>query len=229
LPHLITDIALTSSVESDQQALGEIQPRQAESEVAPERRLVDEGYVSGPTLAASQKCGEDLVGPAPGAHSPQSRLEDGITLDQFELKLEEGLVHCPGGQQAVGRQAADGSWHFKFETDMCAECPLRLRCCTGEGGRSLTVGPNYAELQAARLRQKTETFKEEYRQHRGGIEGCLSALVRGHHWKPLLTKQKICSTMSGVEHLFYTQPMIGGSHEQYFSEYTRDRLDAERH
>lgn len=54
-----------------------------------------------------------------------------------------------------------------------------MRCCTGQGGRSLTLGPHYAELQAARLRQQTETFKAEYRQHRGGIEGCLSALVRG--------------------------------------------------
>ena len=55
---MITDIALTSSVESDKQALSEIQQRQAEREVAPARRFADEGYVSGP---------------APAAYSPQSR------------------------------------------------------------------------------------------------------------------------------------------------------------
>jgi len=187
LPHLITDIAMTSSVESDQQALGEIQQRQVEREVAPGRRFVDQGYVSGPTLAASQGCGEDLVGPAPAAHSPQSRLVDGITLDQFELNmfaslspsLEQGLAHCPGSQQAVGQHFADGSWHFKFAAEVCAEGPLRARCCTGKGGRSLTLGAHYAELEAARLRQQTEAFKKEYRLHRGGVEGCLSALVRG--------------------------------------------------
>jgi len=47
-------------------------------------------FVSGATLAASQTCGEDLIGPAPAAHSPQSRLVDGITLNQFELNLEQG-------------------------------------------------------------------------------------------------------------------------------------------
>jgi len=140
---------------------------------------MDAGYVSGPTLAASQDFGEDLVGPAPAAHSPQSRLVEGITLDQFELNLELGVAHCPGGQQTVGRNPADGSLYFKFATDTCAECPLRVRCCTGQGGRSLSLGPHYTELQAARLRQQTETFKAEYRQHRGGVEGCLSALVRG--------------------------------------------------
>jgi len=179
LPHLITDIALTSSVESDQQALGEIQQRQAECDVAPASRFVDQGYVSGATLAASRDCGEDLVGPAPAAHSPQSRLVDGITLDQFELNLEQGIAQCPGHQQAVGQLSTDGSWRFKFAAEVCAECPLRARCCTGQGGRSLTLGAHYAELEAARLRQQTEAFKEEYRLHRGGVEGCLSALVRG--------------------------------------------------
>ena len=33
---------------------------------------------------------------------------------------------------------------------------------------------------AARVRQETEAFKTAYRAHRGGVEGCLSALVRGH-------------------------------------------------
>jgi transposase len=35
-------------------------------------------------------------------------------------------------------------------------------------------------LLAARARQKTEAFKTGYRAHRGGVEGCLSGLVRGH-------------------------------------------------
>ena len=179
LPHLITDIALTSSVESDQQALGEIQQRQAEREVAPARRFADAGYVSGSTLAESQERGEDLVGPAPAAHSPQSRLVEGITLDQFDLNLEQGTAKCPGNQQTIGTLSADGRWHFKFASEVCADCPLRARCCTGQGGRSLTLGAHYAELEAARLRQQTEAFKDEYRLHRGGVEGCLSALVRG--------------------------------------------------
>jgi hypothetical protein len=43
----------------------------------------------------------------------------------------------------------------------------------------LSVGRNYAMLKAARARQETQEFKVLYRQHRGGIEGCLSGLVRG--------------------------------------------------
>jgi len=39
---------------------------------------------------------------------------------------------------------------------------------------------HYDLVQAARARQKTEVFKKDYHQHRSGVEGSLSALVRGH-------------------------------------------------
>jgi transposase len=180
LPHLITDIAITSSVESDQQALGEIQSRQAERDVLPGERMADQGYVSGATLVASADLGEDLVGPAPGDHSPQARLPDGITLDQFKVDLEQGSATCPGGHATTNRShSTEGGSQFKFDRDLCAACPLRARCCMGQGGRTITLGPHHAALQAARARQQTEDFKERYRQHRGGVEGCLSSLVRG--------------------------------------------------
>lgn len=180
LPHLITDIALTSSVESDQQALGEIQSRQVERDVLPGERFVDQGYVSGNTLAASAQIGEDLVGPAPGDYSLQARLPDGITLDQFEVDMEQLVAICPANQSSTrAYERADGGVQFKFDEGTCAACPLRAQCCMGQGGRTITLGPNHAALQSARARQQTDEFKECYRQHRGGVEGCLSALVRG--------------------------------------------------
>jgi len=179
-PHLIVDIALTSSVESDQQALGEIQDRQAERAVLPRQRFVDQGYVCGKTLDVSADCGEDLIGPAPADHSPQARQPDGITHDQFQVNPALSSATCPAGHVSSGHsQAADGSQQFKFDPAVCAACPLRARCCTGQGGRTITFGPHYEALQAARARQQTDEFKQQYRQHRGGVEGCLSALVRG--------------------------------------------------
>lgn len=181
LPHLITDIAITSSVAGDTTALGEIAQRQAARDVLPSERYVDQAYVSGGTLADGAQRGEDLIGPAPSSDpSPQARLADGLTQDHFLLDLEALLASCPAGATAVGRQQKDGTIRFAFDRADCEGCALRTRCCTGTGGRRLTSSPGHAALVAARARQQTEAFKTAYRAHRGGVEGGLSVLVRGH-------------------------------------------------
>jgi transposase len=181
LPHLITDIALRSSVEGDTTALGEIAARQAARDVLPSQRYVDQAYVSGGTLQASAERGEDLIGPAPTSDpSPQARMVDGLTQAHFLLDLDARVAICPAGATAMGRAAKDGTIRFAFDADRCGECVLRPRCCSGQGGRRLTTSPGHAALAQARARQETEAFKTAYRAHRGGVEGCLSALVRGH-------------------------------------------------
>jgi len=180
LPHLITDIALSSSVEGDTSALVAIADRQAARDVLPSERYVDQAYVSGGTLQASAARGEDLIGPAPSSDpSPQARMADGLTQAHFQIDLEARLATCPAGATARGRVATDGTIRFVFDTDRCGGCALRPRCCTGKGGRRLTSSPGHAALVAARERQETEAFKTAYRAHRGGVEGGLSALVRG--------------------------------------------------
>jgi transposase len=181
MPHLITDIAITSSVEGDTTALEEIASRQALRDVLPSQRYVDQAYVSGGTLKASALRGEDLIGPAPSSDpSPQARMADGLTQDHFQIDLEALVATCPAGATALGRQQKDGTIRFAFDSDRCGGCGLRSRCCTGKGGRRLTTSPGHGALVAARVRQETEAFKRAYRAHRGGVEGCLSALVRGH-------------------------------------------------
>jgi hypothetical protein len=160
--------------------LAAIAERQAAREVLPAERYVDQGYVSGATLEASAARGEDLIGPASTADpSPQARMADGLTQAQFQIDLEQRVARCPAGATARGREAKDGTLRFAFADEACSGCALRSRCCSGQGGRRLTTSPGHAALVAARARQETEAFKTAYRAHRGGVEGCLSALVRG--------------------------------------------------
>jgi transposase len=107
-------------------------------------------------------------------------MENGITQEQFTVDVVAGRAECPGGQTTTKHTVhADGSVTFRFDAVQCQACPLRAQCCTGKGGRTITRGPHYAALQAARARQKTDEFKQCYKR-RGGVEGGLSALVRGH-------------------------------------------------
>jgi transposase len=179
-PHLITDIAGTCSSQTDYEALPEILQRLEDREFLPGTQYVDSGYMSGPNLAASRKKKIDLFGPACPVVSNQSKLPNGITTSQFEIDVEKQTATCPAGFCVEPNYGWKGKIRFHFPDEVCAGCSLRERCCTGKGGRTICVGLTYPLLQEARQRQKTEAFKEEYHQHRSGVEGCLSALARGN-------------------------------------------------
>lgn len=97
-PHLITDIMVTNSARTDYEELADIQERLAERDCMPAKHYTDSGYLSGSNLANSQAQGIDLIGPLAPVNTPQDRLPDGITWEQFEIDLQNGRTTCPGGQ-----------------------------------------------------------------------------------------------------------------------------------
>lgn len=186
MPHLITAIEVTRSVTDDRTALAEIATRQKARGVAPETRYVDAGFMSGPTLATADARDEDLIGPIREASSPQSRMEAGLTHKDFQIDIEQRTAICPAGHHGtakifVGKQdRGDKGITFTFQKTHCRACPLKERCITGKGEqRFLVVREHYERVQQARERQHTEAFNCDYHKHRPGIEGCLSALIRG--------------------------------------------------
>jgi transposase len=181
MPHLITDIAITPAAASDMGALDAIRERQAEQKTLPGERFVDSGYVSGENIADGRPIGEDLIGPIRTTVTPQSKLPDGFSHADFRIDFELRQVACPAGHTTPIIASGKCGDQAIFSRKTCVACPLRARCCTGKKeGRTLRFGPHYQETQAARKRQLTDDFKTKYRAHRGGVEGCLSALVRGH-------------------------------------------------
>ncbi len=179
-PHIITDIVGTGSNQTDYEELPAIQERLEQRQCKPSEQYVDAGYMSGPNLAHSQKLKIDLIGPLPTVVTPQDLLPDGITQAQFQVDTDRNSVTCPQGYTARDPVPVGNSLRFQFPKQICAACQLRSRCCTGKSGRTIGISAHYELVQKARVRQKTETFKQDYHQHRSGVEGALSALVRGN-------------------------------------------------
>jgi len=179
-PHIITDMVATDSNRTDYEELSSIQDRLIQRKCQPGEHYVDAGYMSGPNLAHSQNMQIDLIGPLPEVVTPQGLLPDGITQAQFLMDPEGKIATCPQGHQAHHPSLSGNTWSFHFPKKVCAVCPVRTRCCTGKGGRTVGMNIHYSLVQAARYRQNTEAFKQDYHQHRSGVEGSLSALVRGH-------------------------------------------------
>ena len=176
-PNLITDVATTPASATDNAETGAIQERLAEREVLPAEHITDAGYVTAEQLVASTGRAVDLVGPVIEDQSWQARQGTGYAVAQFTIDWEAQQATCPQGKtSSVWRETQDSTGHpavdIHFATATCRDCPVRSQCVTRKRGRSLLIRrqAEFEALQAARQRQTTPEFKEQYKV-RAGIEG----------------------------------------------------------
>lgn len=68
---------------------------------------------------------------------------------------------------------------FHFPADLCSSCPLKNLCISskGGGGRTVTLHPQEALLQAARAYHKTEAHRQDLRA-RQAVEHRLARLMQ---------------------------------------------------
>jgi hypothetical protein len=131
--------------------------------------LGDSGYGSGPTRAALRAAGHtQTIKPIPLA----SAVPDGFTIHDFRIDRQASMVRCPAGQ--VAPITSSGQVRFARH---CQGCPLRRRCTTAKGGRTIHLHPHEDELRAARRRATTRSFQESYRRWRPMVERSIAWLV----------------------------------------------------
>jgi hypothetical protein len=131
--------------------------------------LGDSGYGSGPTRAALRAAGHtQTIKPIP----LRSAVPGGFTIHDFRIDTQAGLVRCPAGQ--VAPITSSGQVRFARR---CRGCPLRRRCTTAKGGRTIRLHPHEDELRAARRRAVTRTFQHSYRRWRPMVERSIAWLV----------------------------------------------------
>src|SRR6266508_710659 len=133
--------------------------------------LGDSAYGSGPTRSALRAAGHrQTIKPIP----LRAAVPGGFTKDDFVVDLAARAVTCPAGHTAP--IMAKGQAAFK---QRCASCPLRARCTTATGGRTVQTYPWEAELQAARRQAADPLFQASYRQWRPMVERSIAWLVAG--------------------------------------------------
>jgi DDE family transposase/transposase-like protein DUF772 len=131
--------------------------------------LGDSGYGSGSTRAALRAAGHlQTIKPIP----LQSALPGGFTIHDFRIDRSAGILRCPAGQ--VAPISSSGRVSFAHE---CGSCPLRRRCTTAKGGRTIHLHPHEDELRAARRQAVTRSFQHSYRRWRPMVERSLAWLV----------------------------------------------------
>jgi transposase len=187
-PHLITHVATTPAPVTDEQMTTQIQRDLVQAELAPSQHFLDTGYVTSRTLVTSQNdFGIELIGPAPKDVKWQAQADQGFDVSHFLLNWQQQQATCPQGHTSASwTPACDNRGKqvikIKFSIKDCGSCPSRQQCIHSEKQyprRTLTVRPQeqHEALQAARSRQQTAAFAQEYTL-REGIEGTISQGAR---------------------------------------------------
>lgn len=183
-PHLITHVETALATEADSEAIQPIHADLHAKQRLPGQHLVDSGYGSGAAFVQSQhEYGVDLFGPARPDVSWQAKADGAFDLTCFKMDFEKRIVTCPQGQHSSEWYERVGSRgkpaiQAKFSAKVCRVCPVRERCTTSKDGRQIGFipEPEFSALQAARQRERTEGFRENYKK-RAGVEGTISQAV----------------------------------------------------
>ena len=162
---LVTECALTAAAAPDgPTGVGLLTAEQPGLEV-----LGDSAYGGGATRAALHAAGHtQTIKPLPLA----SAVPGGFTIHDFRIDHQAGMVRCPVG--ATAPITSSGRVSFARH---CQGCPLRRRCTTAKGGRTIHLHPHEDELRAARRRATTRSFQQSYRRWRPMVERSLAWLV----------------------------------------------------
>jgi hypothetical protein len=179
----ITDLALASAPEPDNQQLDAIQNRLAGRRVLPAQHYVDQGYMSAANLAKSLTKGVDLRG---RLLQDTSGKREGFRLRDFQVDIANRTAICPAGRIAPRFGPAKPNprnlvaFHIFFGKQ-CQLCPFfGSELCTDKPrGRHLGVSIHHDLIQARRREEQTASFNQEMR-IRAGAESVISELVRGY-------------------------------------------------
>jgi transposase len=134
-----------------------------QANVTVERAIADGAYGTGDNRADCAERDTDLVSPLAVPH------DAAVAKTAFTIDVPAHTVTCPQGHTLTtytetkdkqGRPVKT----FTFDRTTCEACPLFARCVHSKTqGRSITLHYHEDLLQAARLRQSTDEFKETYK------------------------------------------------------------------
>jgi len=180
--NFLAGIVTHPAYESDETGAAKMEQEQAQRGWAPPPvQYVDSAYVSAQKLARAHAEGRELIGPALSGPSQEGRF----TVADFRISVEERTAVCPAGKASTQcsrlAEEATGKVNYRFEfSTHCHDCSLRSQCVSqGQRHRTVLVTEHHTFLQTRRQEQKTEAFQQRLN-HRNGIEGTHSELVRGH-------------------------------------------------
>jgi transposase len=185
-PRLIVNVETTPATTPDDNMIEVVHESLESHDRLPGEHLVDKGYTDAHVLVDSQRdYGVTIVGPVAEDPSWQARAGEGFDKGSFAVDWERRVVTCPAGKESISwlpnTYPQNGQvFEARFARKDCTPCPFRARCTKAKQEPriiGLQAREHHEALQAARRRQETEEFRQQYAA-RAGIEGTHEQAVR---------------------------------------------------
>lgn len=168
---LIDEVAVTAANVADHDAVDDLLAPVATAAAKPVV-FADSAYADGETLAYLEGHGFQVIARVPAAVARDGRY----SKDDFHVDLDAATVTCPAGQVAVIRWGKGGNGMASFAS-ACAACPQAERCTTSKAGRSVSIHPHEAVLQAHKAAQQTAEWQQAYSGTRPKVERKIAHFV----------------------------------------------------
>src|SRR5262245_13095851 len=178
-PHLIVNVETTPATTPDDHMLATVHASLEPRGLLPAEHVVDKGYTDSHVLVDSQRTyGVTLLGPVADDPSWQARAGTGFDKAQLLVDWDRQIVTCPMGKQSISwlpnTYPQNGmTWEARFARKDCPPCPQRAHCTRAKKAPRIVgrqAQDQYEALHAARHRQTTEAFAQQYAP-RAGIAG----------------------------------------------------------
>lgn len=143
----------------------------------------DRGYFSGEEIKTCEDAGITTYLPKPRTSSKRKKGE--FSKDDFIYHAEDDEYECPAGHRLVKRMESieRGQTLFRYWTNVCGQCPLKVKCTTGKE-RRITRWEHEASID--RLQERLDQKPEVMRMRRQTVEhpfGTLKGWMGSQHFK----------------------------------------------
>ena len=169
---LVDEVVVTPANAPDRDAVDDLLAPNAEEDDKPEV-VGDSAYAGAETRDKIGRAGYKIRAKVPPVRNRGGRF----SKDRFAIHLDDNTVVCPAGQRVAIVALRRGGGRASFGVH-CGTCPLRQCCTSARKGRSVTIHPHEALLQAARAEQATPEWLERYWADRPIVERKMAHLGR---------------------------------------------------
>ena len=167
---LVTAVVVTSGEAHDGKQLGALVRQSRENGMEVEGAIADKAYAGTPNQELAAKSKDE--GGNFKLYAQMQKEEIGHSEDDgFVFNKDAGMMVCPAGHMAIGRQhrkaghdrkrSRNESYTYRFNVEICKNCPLRDGCYNGTKTKSYIVSiPPELNIKHREF-EKTDEFRQK--------------------------------------------------------------------